>query len=159
MRGTKQQKSPSELFRYLSAKWPEAFNPKAPRPLKVGIRHDIRALDGELSNDELSTAMRAYTKMATYLSKLRAGAVRVDLSGKPAGEVSETEAASAKAQLRERRKLRAEQTPPPQKAAAELQSKPTPGRASTLTTKIATDTPTGVVVETKRRRSFQKPGA
>lgn len=45
-------KSPAQLFRYLSAKWPAAFNPKAPRPLKIGIRHDIRMLDGELSDDE-----------------------------------------------------------------------------------------------------------
>ncbi|WP_245520214.1 MULTISPECIES: ProQ/FINO family protein [unclassified Mesorhizobium] len=38
-------KSPAQLFRYLSAKWPAAFNPKAPRPLKIGIRYDIRMLE------------------------------------------------------------------------------------------------------------------
>lgn len=41
-------KSPAQLFRHLSAKWPAAFNPKAPKPLKIGIHHDIRVLDGEL---------------------------------------------------------------------------------------------------------------
>lgn len=85
MRGTKEGRSPSELFRHLSARWPEAFNPKAPRPLKIGIHQDIRALDGELSDDELSTAMSAYTKMRTYLLQLRTGAVRVDLNGQPDG--------------------------------------------------------------------------
>ncbi|MCT7377961.1 ProQ/FinO family protein [Chelativorans salis] len=158
MRGTKQGRSPSELFRYLSAKWPKAFNPKAPRPLKIGIHHDIRALDGDLSDDELSTAMRAYTKIGNYLSKLRAGAVRVDLNGKPAGEVSEADAAAANALMHIRNlRRRAAQTPP--KGDAESQSKPEPKQALTLKTKIAAGRSTGVVVETKRRRSFQKPTA
>ncbi|WP_246592220.1 ProQ/FINO family protein [Aminobacter anthyllidis] len=82
-------KSPAQLFRYLSAKWPAAFNPKAPRPLKIGIHHDIRVLDGELSDDELRRALLAYTKMAKYLARLNAGAPRVNLDGKPAGVVSE----------------------------------------------------------------------
>ncbi|TIU44224.1 MAG: prop expression regulator, partial [Mesorhizobium sp.] len=92
-------KSPAQLFRHLSAKWPAAFNPKAPMPLRIGIHHDIRVLDGELSDDELRRALRAYTSMPRYLARLNAGAVRVDLDGEPAGEVSDAEAASAKALL------------------------------------------------------------
>ncbi|RWA79633.1 MAG: prop expression regulator, partial [Mesorhizobium sp.] len=91
------EKSPAQLFRHLSAKWPAAFNPKAPKPLRIGIHHDIRVLDGELSDDELRRVLRAYTSMPRYLARLNSGAVRVDLDGEPAGEVSDAEAASAKA--------------------------------------------------------------
>ncbi|RRH78998.1 prop expression regulator, partial [Mesorhizobium tamadayense] len=84
---------------HLSAKWPASFNPKAPRPLRIGIHHDIRVLDIELSDDELRRALRAYTSMPRYLARLNAGTVRVDLDGEPAGEVSDAEAASAKALL------------------------------------------------------------
>jgi ProP effector len=159
MRGTKEGRSPSELFRHLSATWPEAFNPKAPRPLEIGIHQDIRALDGELSDDELSTAMRAYTKMRNYLIQLRTGAARVDLNGQPVGEVSEAEAAAAKAQLRARNLKRRAAQPPVPEVKPEPQSKPEPKPKETLTLKIKTTTiqTTGVVVETRRRRSFRKP--
>ncbi|TIW85010.1 MAG: prop expression regulator, partial [Mesorhizobium sp.] len=60
------EKSPAQLFRHLSAKWPAAFNPKAPKPLRIGIHHDIRVLDGELSDDELRRVLRAYTSMPRY---------------------------------------------------------------------------------------------
>lgn len=75
-------KSPAQLFRYLRPSGLRAFNPKAPRPLKIGIHHDIRVLDGELSDDELRRALLAYTKMAKYLARLDAGAARVNLDGK-----------------------------------------------------------------------------
>ncbi|WP_240547402.1 ProQ/FINO family protein [Mesorhizobium tianshanense] len=107
-------KSPAQLFRHLSAKWPAAFNPKAPKPLKIGIHQDIRVLDGELSDDELRRALRAYTRMARYLARLDAGAARVDLDGKPAGEVSDADAATAKALLCARKdKQETKQMPEP----------------------------------------------
>ncbi|CAN7724807.1 ProQ/FINO family protein [Mesorhizobium amorphae] len=150
-------KSPAQLFRYLSARWPAAFNPKAPRPLKIGIHRDIRVLDGELSDDELRRALLAYTKMARYLARLDAGAARIDLNGKPAGMVSDADAATAKALLCARKdKQKSKQTPEP-RAEPQALPKPKPKRTAVFKAKNTADSPTGVVVETKRRRSFRKP--
>lgn len=154
-----QGKSPAQLFRYLAAKWPAAFNPKAPRPLKIGIHRDIRVLDRELSDDELRRALLAYTRMAKYLARLDAGAARVDLDGKPAGVVSDADAATAKALLCARKdKQGTKQTPEPR---VEPQAPPTPKpkRRAVLEAKNTADSPTDIVVETKRRRSFRKPMA
>ncbi|UVK48946.1 ProQ/FinO family protein (plasmid) [Mesorhizobium sp. AR07] len=152
-------KSPAQLFRHLSAKWPAAFNPKAPKPLKIGIHHDIRVLDGELSDDELRRALRAYTSMAKYLARLDAGAARVDLDGEPAGEVSDADAATAKALLCARKdKQETKQTPEP-RAEPEAPPKPKPRQTAVFKAKNTADSPTGIVVETKRRRSFRKPMA
>ncbi|CAN7760644.1 MULTISPECIES: ProQ/FINO family protein [unclassified Mesorhizobium] len=150
-------KSPAQLFRYLSAKWPAAFNPKAPRPLKIGIHHDIRVLDGELSDDELRRALLAYTKMAKYLARLDAGAARVNLDGKPAGVVSDADAATAKALLCSRKdKQKGKQTPEP-RVEPQAPPKPKPKRTAVFKAKNTADSPTGIIVETKRRRSFRKP--
>lgn len=91
-----QRKSPAELFRLLSAKWPAAFNAVEPKPLKIGILRDIRAGQHEMSEEELERALRAYTKTNKYLASMVAGAPRVDLNGNPSGEVSEADAAGAK---------------------------------------------------------------
>ncbi|TIV47470.1 MAG: prop expression regulator [Mesorhizobium sp.] len=147
-------KSPAQLFRHLSAKWPAAFNPKAPMPLRIGIHNDIRVLDGELSDDELRRALRAYTSMPRYLARLNAGAVRVDLDGEPAGEVSDAEAASAKALLCARKnKEETKKTPEPRVPDAPPQPKPK------QTAVFNAKNTAGIVVETKRRRSFRKPMA
>ncbi|WP_245951938.1 ProQ/FINO family protein [Mesorhizobium loti] len=150
-------KSPAQLFRYLSAKWPAAFNPKAPRPLKIGIHHDIRVLDGGLSDDELRRALLAYTKMAKYLARLDAGAARVNLDGKPAGVVSDADAATAKALLCARKdKQKGKQTPEP-RVEPQAPPKPKPKRTAVFKAKNTADSPTGLIVETRRRRSFRKP--
>ncbi len=156
---TKQGTSPAKLFRHLSAKWPEAFNPGAPRPLKIGIHDDIRERDHELSDEDLSRALRAYTRTSQYLAALQAGAARIDLEGNPSGEVSDDDAATAKA-LRRARRARQEATQSPDtKAQPEPQPKPEPEKTLTLKAGRTSDKLAGVVVETKRRRSFRKPAA
>ncbi|WP_353642706.1 ProQ/FinO family protein [Mesorhizobium sp. WSM2239] len=152
-------KSPAQLFRHLSARWPAAFNPKAPRPLKIGIHHDIRVHDGELSDDEVRRALLAYTRMAKYLARLDAGAARIDLDGKPAGEVSDADAATAKALLGARKeKQQTKQSPAP---TAELKAppKPKPKQTAVFKAKNTAESPNGIVVEKRRRRSFRKPMA
>ncbi|UVK49641.1 ProQ/FinO family protein (plasmid) [Mesorhizobium sp. AR02] len=150
-------KSPAQLFRHLSAKWPAAFNPKAPRPLKIGIHHDIRVLDGELSDDEVRRALLAYTRMAKYLARLGAGAARVDLDGKPAGEVSDADAATAKALLCARKDRQETKQPPEPRAEPEAPHKLKPKQTAVFKAKNTADSPSGIIVETKRRRSFRKP--
>lgn len=72
--------------------WPRCFAvyQQRRRPLKVGIHHDIRTLVGdELDRKLLTAALRLYTGNPFYLRALiEPGAVRVDLSGNPVGEVS-----------------------------------------------------------------------
>lgn len=156
---TKQRKSPAKLFRYLSAKWPQAFDPGAPRPLKIGIHDDIRARDDELSDEELRRALRAYTRMDQYLTALRAGVARVDLDGNPSGEVSDADAATATALLRTRRaRPEARQAPEPTREPEPL-ARPEPKQMLTFKAKRTADRPADVVVVTKRRRSFRKPAA
>jgi ProP effector len=71
------------------------------RPLKVGIDRDVLARCPDLDRRERSTVLRYYTSRVMYLQSLVAGAVRVDLDGNPAGEVSATDAEQAAARLAE----------------------------------------------------------
>src|SRR5437899_512744 len=66
------------------------------RPLKIGIETDIiRAVRGAMTPREVSDAVRLYINSSAYLRRLRAGAVRIDLAGNPAGSVTAQEAARA----------------------------------------------------------------
>jgi ProP effector len=59
------------------------------RPLKVGIHRDIMAaIGGAITPRELSAALSFYVTNAAYCKHLYAGAVRIDLDGEPAGEVT-----------------------------------------------------------------------
>lgn len=69
MQGGNKARSISALFRHLSTKWPAAFNPQAPRPLKFGIHNELRDRESELSDEELKRALRAYTKIDKYLPR------------------------------------------------------------------------------------------
>ena len=143
-------KSPSALFRYLSQRWPNAFDAKEPKPLKIGIRGDIRALDSELSDEELNRALRAYTRRDKYLSQLRAGATRVDLAGDAAGEVTEADAATAKAWLQARfGMVDPAQSPRLEEEPAAL-AKTNPTQNSKVN--LSPGKPQRFIVETKRRR-------
>jgi hypothetical protein len=63
------------------------------KPLKIGIHLDIlAAFDGAVTPIELSRALRRYTGNKLYQSRLRAGAIRVDLNGDPAGTVTPEQA-------------------------------------------------------------------
>ncbi|MEY9626258.1 ProQ/FINO family protein [Sinorhizobium fredii] len=148
----KARRSPSALIRYLSERWPGAFDAKAPKPLKIGIRDDIRAVDDDLSDEELSRALRVYARTGTYLATLRAGVKRVDLDGNHSGEVSEAEAATAQAWLRARlAKEEATQLPEP-KAEPEPSLKPALNRTPSRPAKLPAERLAGIVVEIKRRR-------
>nr|BAN09914.1 conserved hypothetical protein [Mesorhizobium loti NZP2037] len=93
------------------------------------------------------------------MARLDAGAARVDLDGKPAGVVSDADAATAKALLRARKhKQEAKQTPEP-RVEPRAPPKPKPKRTAGYRAKNTADSPTGIVVETKRRRAFRKPMA
>lgn len=75
-----------------------AFLISQPKPLKVGIHDDLLAAEGgELK--KIRRALAGYVKLPRYLHCLKAGAVRLDLQGQPAGSVTQQEADFAQAQL------------------------------------------------------------
>jgi ProP effector len=80
------------------------------RPLKIGIHLDILAvMDGAITPEELSNALRVYVHNNYYLNVCRRGAVRIDLNGEPAGEISAQDAARAAGRLTARRLRQATQ--------------------------------------------------
>ncbi len=81
----------------LAERWPACFSvyEGRRRQLKVGIHNDIlAALDGTVAAKELGAALRVYVSNAVYRARLRAGAIRIGLDGRPAGEVTAAEAAA-----------------------------------------------------------------
>ena len=76
-------------------RWPAAFN-SIRLPLKIGIHIDMGLT-------EHSEAMRWWVNHPVYLRSLIAGKERVDLEGRPAGEVKEHERAFAWSALQLRR--------------------------------------------------------
>src|SRR6478609_7923914 len=71
------------------------------RPLKVGIAADIGARCPDLKRGTLAVTLAAYARRIGYLESVVAGAVRVDLDGNAAGEVTAKEAEHAAGKLAE----------------------------------------------------------
>lgn len=120
----------------LSAAHPGCFKPKgSPKlPLKLGIHRDVREAHPDLSSRLVWMTIEDYTDGETYLAHVVVGAVRVDLSGRPAGVVTEDEAAHAAEQLRNIRRRKAgqaRQARQSRNAAAIAASKAPPAAVST----------------------------
>jgi sRNA-binding protein len=69
------------------------------RPLKIGIRRDLAALDLGIGRRELDSALAWYVNGICYLQSLRGGADRIGLDGATAGVVSEADEAHAREKL------------------------------------------------------------
>jgi len=69
------------------------------RPLKIGIRRDLVALDLGIGRRELDSALAWYVNGIGYLQSLRVGADRIGLDGAPAGVVGEADEAHAREKL------------------------------------------------------------
>jgi ProP effector len=94
------------LIELLAEQFPRAFFvfQRRRRPLKLGIHRDIiAALDGAITPEELSAALRYYVGNACYLRACRAGAERIDLAGEAAGAVTPEESANSAAVLARRK--------------------------------------------------------
>ncbi|MFD0913860.1 ProQ/FinO family protein [Methylophilus luteus] len=81
--------------------FPIAF-PKSPLPkvpLKVGTLDDLVVISKEIgfSADRLKTALHTWCSTRRYWTSVKVGTPRIDLDGKPAGEVQSQEAAHANA--------------------------------------------------------------
>jgi sRNA-binding protein len=88
------------------------------RPLKIGIRRDLAALDLGMDRPELDSALAWYVNGIGYLQSLRVGADRIGLDGAAAGVVSETDEADAREKLAARRASDAEANSRPVSAGA-----------------------------------------
>jgi ProP effector len=69
------------------------------RPLKIGIRRDLVALDLGIGRRELDSALAWYVNGIDYLQSLRVGADRIGLDGAPSGVVSQVDEAHAREKL------------------------------------------------------------
>jgi ProP effector len=95
--------APNDIITILAEWFPQAFvvYEARRRPLKVGIHHDILArTGGAIEPRELSRALSLYTANTSYLQRsTRPGAIRIDLDGQPAGEVTREQAAHIRGRL------------------------------------------------------------
>jgi len=87
-------------------------------PLAIGIDKQVFALLPELSKKSLRLAMRSHTISTRYLKEMEKAALRLNLDGTPAGEVTDENRQHAAELLRERFKKQAEQ-----RKAAEAEAK------------------------------------
>jgi ProP effector len=101
------------IIAVLAERFPAAFFvfEQRRRPLKLGIYDDlIERLGGELSDLDLSAALRCYCGNSTYLNHCREGVGRLDLDGNVCGTVSAEHAENARKRLEGRRAKRAAKT-------------------------------------------------
>ncbi|WP_315983100.1 ProQ/FinO family protein [Aliamphritea spongicola] len=75
--------------------YPQVFNRKNVRPLKIGIQEDLIA-DEKLAKNKIKRALASYVRSPHYFRSLQEGADRIDLSGESAGTVTASEAEHAK---------------------------------------------------------------
>jgi sRNA-binding protein len=83
--------TPESTLELLREQFPKCFvrHPHPRQPLKIGIHKDAcAALAGVVSRRKLHRALMAYTNNPAYREQLKAGAVRIDLSGEPVGVVT-----------------------------------------------------------------------
>ena len=90
--------SPQERLNAWVSRYPRAFMPGQPQPLKIGIHEDLLAAEGG-DPKKIRRALAGYVKLPRYLRCLKAGAVRLDLQGQNAGFVTPQEAEFAREQL------------------------------------------------------------
>jgi len=87
-------------FNFLTQHWPAVFS-TPPKPLGLGMHAELTRALCRLGQDEDQAASQAKKLLAgwcqreSYLQRLQPGAKRINLSGQPAGEVTELEAANA----------------------------------------------------------------
>jgi sRNA-binding protein len=80
--------------------FPAAFtlDPTLVRPVKLGIKDDIYA-QSAISRRRIKAALRSYCNSVHYLRASTEGAMRIDLTGEPAGTVTATEGRHATERL------------------------------------------------------------
>lgn len=95
--------SHEDAITLLTTWWPALFSETSVKPLKVGIRDDLRAdrkaRDLPFFDKKIRRALKTYTQTPQYLAVLITGAPRYDIQGHPVGIVSDEDASHAKERL------------------------------------------------------------
>ena len=121
-----------EIIAYLAEKFPRCFSIEGEaKPLKIGLFQDLsEALkdDERVSKTQLRQALRQYTSNWRYLHGCRAGTIRVDLNGNPAGELEQEHAEHAVKQLAEAKAAVAQKRAAERAAKGEVEKKDAPRR-------------------------------
>ncbi|HMQ38884.1 MAG TPA: ProQ/FinO family protein, partial [Micropruina sp.] len=104
--------------------YPACFDGENPRPLKLGIHRDLMAAGFEKA--AVKRALARYCNRPRYRKALRAGAIRIDLRGQPAGAVTADDAETARADLAAWTARKAGLPAPPRPAEATLPAHDTP---------------------------------
>lgn len=89
--------------------YPQAFNPRQPKPLQIGI-HEALAADSKLSKTRIRRALNVYVRLRSYYACMVEGADRVTIDGSATGTVSAEDASHAKEKFDAIEKRRAERT-------------------------------------------------
>ena len=85
----------------LRERYPTLFAAADPKPLAIGIHRVLLERHPELDFSGLKRALTLHTGRFSYQKLLKAGAVRFDLDGQPADEVTEEQAEIARQRLAE----------------------------------------------------------
>ena len=85
----------------LRERYPALFAAADPKPLAIGIHRVLLERHPELDLSGLKRALTLHTGRFSYQKLLKAGAVRFDLDGQPADEVTEEQAKIARQRLAE----------------------------------------------------------
>lgn len=90
------------LIAQFQEQFPAAFpaNPRAIRPLKIGIAHQLAERLPETDPKLVSLTLLVWTRRTFYLKALLTASMRVDLDGTAAGEVSDAQRDYAKTELK-----------------------------------------------------------
>ena len=111
----------------LRERYPALFATADPKPLKIGIHKDLLERHPELDLSGLKRALTLHAGRFSYQKLLKAGAVRFDLDGQPADEVTEEQAEIARQRLAElKAALKAKDRTKPAKSPAPATPAPTP---------------------------------
>ena len=81
--------------------YPEIFNLKSPRPIKIGIHDEISTTE-DLSKTKVRRGLASYVRQTAYLKSIVEGASRINIKGEADGVVTAEEASHAQEQLQQR---------------------------------------------------------
>ena len=117
----------------LRERYPALFAAADPKPLAIGIHRVLLERHPELDLSGLKRALTLHTGRFSYQKLLKAGAVRFDLDGQPADEVTEEQAEIARQRLAElKAALKAKGTKSPAPATPAPTPAPTPPPAPAM---------------------------
>lgn len=97
---SKKQRQTAKVIELLEGDFPNVFNFRKPKILKIGIHEDIYNYYIDKGNEQgmtrIKRALKYYTSRKQYIEKIRRHAQRFDLNGEVCGLVTLTEGIAAK---------------------------------------------------------------